>query len=204
MSSCHFVVIHTDWFPKPFELWLIFPPVRAVDVFLYTPSVLSMSEWWDTVAKFRFMYPNLAPPQIRPVFTAPFRLQKHGEHSLLWGLGSSAEGCRKKDGWVGLWLGSNPSSWLVVVLETARLTLYTPSHTPFRTHTPLSPIHSYAVCPSLFSAAELNFSSLWVWLSARRAGEKVKSDIAFSCCYAGGHSEGIYEHAVFFGQTAKI
>lgn len=66
---------------------------------------------------------------------APFRLQKHGEHSLLWGLGCPTEGCRKKkmdgakDGWVGHWLGTNPSSGLVVVLATARLTLFTPLHT---------------------------------------------------------------------------
>ncbi len=46
-----------------------------------------------------------------------------------------------KDGWVGHWLGSNPSSGLVVVLATARLTLFTPSHAPRRTRTPLSPKH---------------------------------------------------------------
>lgn len=48
---------------------------------------------------------------------------------------------RGKDGWVGHRLGSGPSSGLVVVLATARLTLFTPSHTSRHTRTPLSPVH---------------------------------------------------------------
>lgn len=57
--------------------------------------------------------------------------------------------------------------------------------------------------PPLFSAAELNLFSSQVWLSPRRAGKKVMSGNAFSCCYAGGHGEGIYEHAVFLVKERK-
>ncbi|KAJ4931444.1 hypothetical protein JOQ06_025740 [Pogonophryne albipinna] len=45
-----------------------------------------------------------------------------------------------KDGWVGHWLGTNPSLGFVVVLATARLTLFAPSHAPFCACTMISPM----------------------------------------------------------------
>lgn len=99
---------------------------------------------------------------------------------------------------MGRWLGSNPSSWLVVVLVTARLTLFTPSpyahsalaralllpHT-FPRHSSLRESWVSSPCAPFSS-----HSSHKVWPPPRRAGEKVKAGNAFSCCYAGGHREG--------------
>ena len=113
------------------------------------------------------------------------------------------EGCRKKrrerakDGWVGHRLGSGPSSGLVVVLATARLTLFTPSHTSRRKHTPLSPVHiSFAALVPWQPSLHENWNSspcalfspltllLWVWPPPRGAGEGVKSGHTFCCRHA--------------------
>lgn len=125
------------------------------------------------------------------------------------------------DGWVGRWLGSNPSSWLVVVLETARLTLFTPFTHPLpfacsalacallRSTLFFSPPrHSSlrALTPLLVSCFFFFLLTLFsqVWLPPRRAGEKVKSGNAFSCRRAAGeHSELTHQHAEFEQQKYK-
>lgn len=105
---------------------------------------------------------------------APFRLQKHEEHSLLWGLRLSNRRMQEKkmdgakDGWVGHWLGTNASSGLVVVLATARLTLFTPLHThavraPCSRPCTLLLLHTLP--PSHFSAWELELFFLCSFFS---------------------------------------
>lgn len=54
-----------------------------------------------------------------------------------------------KDGWVGFWLGTNPGTGLVVVLATARLTLFTPLHNPRCTHTAFF-AHAHFFCRTYF------------------------------------------------------
>lgn len=102
---------------------------------------------------------------------------------------------RTTDGWVGRWLGTSPSSRLVVVLATARLTLFTPLCTPpFRPCTLLSSrahfffflavrAHTFTITLLFTRAQTLRLLPLFsltlilkVWPLPLREGERVEPD----------------------------
>lgn len=99
---------------------------------------LWVQERWCAALIFKFVNPKLAPGQIFPVFILKlhFWLPRGEEQSLPWGLGFLTEGCWKKtdganDGWMGGALAWHQYGFrLVVVLVTARLTLFSPVRTP--------------------------------------------------------------------------
>ncbi len=166
------------------------------------------------------MQPSLAPAQISPVFTLQLHLDcrnmESTHYSEVKAVRRRDEGKKEtngaKDGWVGHWLGSSPSSGLVVVLATARLTLFTPLHTRRRTRTPPSPAHaSFAahiprhssLCESWNSSPCALFCLTLlsrVWPPPHRAGEEVKSGPRFSWCRAGGCSVAAFRRAVFLAK----
>lgn len=133
---------------------------------LSPPSAGPVSVWAVRYCSYIQVYvskPGTCTDQPCIYTAAPFRLQKHGEHSLLWGLGCPTEGCRKKDewreGWMGgalawlqsqLWIGCCPGN------GTSDL-IYPLAHPSPYPHPALAHAHLFylTLSPSLFSAWEL-------------------------------------------------
>lgn len=171
--------------------------------FCVHPSSLSLSSSVHPVSVWAVRYcsyiqvyvsePGTCTDQPCIYTAAPFRLQEHGEHSLLWGLGCPTEGCRKKDGWSEGWMGGalawHQSQFGIGCCPgngTSDLIYPLAHRTPY-VHSALAHAHFFCrtLSPSLFSAWELKLfflcpffpsHSLRVWPPPYRAGEGLKSE----------------------------
>lgn len=122
---------------------------------------------------------------------APFRLQKHGEHSLLWGLGCPTEDAGKKtdgttmDGW-GVGLAPIPApDWLLSWQR--HVWPYLPPCTPLAVRVFYSRPCTFLLLLTLFFSSRAKLFVfcpflppptviLKLWPLPHRAGERVKPD----------------------------